>query len=339
MRTNPRLLEMGIAALIVVAAVAFTAGDAIAQPPWANDGKYKPDMDLIANPLAAPNVWRQITLRRGSYNLHYHTYWGFRMEHLQALIRLPDKDGNEYYMGTYSQDVDGSVEGGMVFVGKVPANGATGDVIWLDEMNNSHIAGGFNHPGDLLRLGSIVIIAGQNWDGGKGKLDRGNGGQAVLFYDVSNPTAPSYIGKLNACHDGNVLKTHRGDIDTIGLSKQGSRYFLDVNEFRCEANALHPEAEWKVVPRQKDRWSGAPAKFRNANKTDSGRVLVDCCQISWQRFVGNSGETEEVLNLPADLARSSIYAMSHNSLPNGRYCVIAANVESDGDIIFVEHCQ
>lgn len=53
-------------------------------------------------------------------------------------------------MGTYSQNVGGS-EGGMVFVGRVPPGTSTGDVIWCDVLSDGHLAGGYNHPGDLRR--------------------------------------------------------------------------------------------------------------------------------------------------------------------------------------------
>ena len=124
----------------------------------------QPEMEVVLRPDLEPDPAqiRTITLAENGFRLDYHSILFQRTEHLQAMIRLPDSNGNEYYMGTFSQDC---VEDdcGMVFVGEVPPGALLGDVIWMDILNSSHPALAFNHPGDLHRIGDYVIIAGQNW--------------------------------------------------------------------------------------------------------------------------------------------------------------------------------
>lgn len=52
-------------------------------------------------------------------------------------------------------------EGGLVFIACKYSNGSA-KVIWSDELNNNHLGGGYNHPGDIRQYGNIVVIAGQN---------------------------------------------------------------------------------------------------------------------------------------------------------------------------------
>jgi len=113
---------------------------------------------------------------------------------------LPDANGKRYYMGTYSQNCNDS-EGGMVFVCELTPGETIGQVIWCDVLNR-HVAGGYNPPGDLRRIGST----GQNWHGTAASLPVklveadamhiGDGGNLVLFYDVSDPARPFYFGKM-----------------------------------------------------------------------------------------------------------------------------------------------
>lgn len=139
-----------------------------------------------------------------------------RMEHMQDIVRLPNSGGHEYYMGTWSQDC-GKDEGGMIFVVKVSRGGSSGEIVWFLELDDSDEEGkgiyGINHPGDIRRWGDLVAIAGQNWDGGDGVLKEGNGGNAVLLFNVSNPASPRFLSKEN--HND----TRDRDIDALALTQ------------------------------------------------------------------------------------------------------------------------
>lgn len=174
----------------------------------------------------------RITFSRKGFPLHYHEIFGNRRQHLQDMIRIPDDhQGNRCFMGSFSQNVSDS-EGGMMFVAKTTPDSSHGEVVWMDELNNKSLAGGFNHPGDLRRVGHIVVTAGQNWDPAANdipfadKMHPGNGGQAILFYDVSNPTRPNYVGKLSQfLHDGYWVALDT-DIDTITVLQHEDYYYL-----------------------------------------------------------------------------------------------------------------
>jgi uncharacterized protein YuzE len=204
---------------------------------------------------------KTIKFKKNGYPLDYHSCYSYRLMHLQAMLRLPDFEGKRYYMGTYSQSVasDGS-EGGMVFVGEWDGKSEFGNVTWCDVFNNNHRGGGFNHPGDLRLLDNVVVIAGQNWDNTDypfcKKLHRGNGGQFVLFYDVSKPDSPYYMGKLNSCWKDNVEYKIQGEIDEVSISKSGDYYYLSFNEIKCKSKSINPDARWELI--EGNFWIKAP---------------------------------------------------------------------------------
>ena len=318
----------------------------------------KPEMDVVLRPDLEPDPdkTRRIHLAENGYPLDYHTYFGFRTEHLQAMIRLPDSNGKEYYMGTFSQDCEGD-DCGMVFLGEVEKDQEFGNVMWMDYLNSGHPALGFNHPGDLHRIGDYVVIAGQNWDECWGAycLDVGGGGQAVLFYDVSDPASPSYVGKLNTCWDRDEIKGHNGDIDTIGLAKIGSTYYLSFNNLRCESDSFHPYAHWEVVAEAASP-GDSPVKFVHEGTTYVGKaevsnpcneLLPNVCTclssnyIIWKAYTDNDFNT-----LEARLATKKRYYDYHcadakavSTLPDGTYCTISADVHSDTRMNLVMQCN
>ena len=64
----------------------------------------------------------------------------------------------------------------------------------------------------------------------------GNGGQNILFYDVSNPARPEFKGKLNSCWDGSNNKSWVGKegIDYVTAAKAGDYYYLSFNGINHE---------------------------------------------------------------------------------------------------------
>jgi WD40 repeat protein len=205
------------------------------------------------------------------------------------MIRLPDENGKQYYMGTFSQNCS-DTEGGLVFVAELVPGETDGKVIWWEELNNRHRAGGFNHPGNLRRLGHTVVIAGQNWAGTKASrfavknmgadpMNMGNGGEYVLFYDVSNSSTPKYMGKLNSCWKGLEVLTAANDIDDLTLSKVGKYYYLWFNGHKnigvkCRSEILSPEANWELIEEGKDEGC-SPLVFNIDGVQYSGGAKID----------------------------------------------------------------
>jgi hypothetical protein len=292
---------------------------------------------------------RKITFEKNGFQLDKHCISnpvpfteGFghclRWQHLQDMIRLSDANGKEYYMGTFSQNCS-DTEGGMVFVAEVNKGGSSGKVMWLDELNNKHRAGGYNHPGDLRRVGNTVIIAGQNWDKTYpigDPMDIGNGGQNVLFYDVSNPAAPKYTGKMNRCQ--NVVAT--SDIDAIAAVKVGSTYFLLFNgvpggSVTCKCNEFSANGNWELV---QDANLG---EICNIEYSYEGLKTVGGTRL--QKQAGNTVIAFDIIDTKCKRTSTVVLPIPATSFGDGttfnismfnsnRAAVVYANVESDDRI-------
>jgi hypothetical protein len=304
------------------------------------------------------NEIKKYTFDKNGYDLDYHEVAGQRWQHLQDMIRLEDKDEKRYYMGTFSQNCSDE-EGGMVFVAELPYDSESGKVIWCDVLHNNHESGGFNHPGDLRRIEETVVIAGQNWDGGNfaplsntfgDEMKEGKGGQAVLFYDVSTPSEPKYMGKLASYKDkdGNDVPIEK-DISEIHCggwwSDHSSRYYLSIDgdEIKLKAEKFTPDAQWVLIESGKDTGGGgSPVSFagvKGGARLDGDRVLFD-------KLVFYEGNSESNIWRNSDkVKRETVFAS--NRIPKtsfgdgttftlnrdrGSNCIVYANVESDDQI-------
>jgi hypothetical protein len=323
-----------------------------------------PSMYLVKY-LQFKNEIRRITFDKNGFPLNYHSIFGNRWQHLQDMLRLPDLNGRQYYMGAFSQNCSDN-EGGMVFVGEV-ISGNSGKVIWMDELNNRHPAGGYNHPGDLRRIGNVVVIAGQNWDGGGIKtnsvegffksvgskvgqgvadgMDRGNGNpQNVLFYDVSDPSRPVYMGKINSCWKGNEKYRSPGDIDTLSAAKSGEYYYLSFNGIKCRSKFFTPDARWELIEIGDD--SGSVPAFFSYNgvnyvggaRVDNGtNVVYEKLQFSPEQSL-LTDQTNKVSRV--DITTSVIpkhsfpsgATFSLSSFEDEKSYMVITNVESDNQI-------
>ncbi len=328
-----------------------------------------PKMDVLTNTNFIQSI-RKISFNKNGCPLDYHSIAGNRWQHLQDMIRLPDTNGYQHYMGTFSQNCSDN-EGGLVFVAQITESaknaGQSGKVIWWDELNNKHLAGGFNHPGDLRRIGNIVVIAGQNWDGGSISTDsfedffkslgskigqefadqmhRGSGGQGVLFYDVTNPAHPKYLGKMNSCRKGNeVMTTNGSDIDMVTAAKSGDYYYLSFNGLKCRSKVFLPNADWEFVEAGNDG-SPSPVLFSHDSQHIVGdAVLKDGDRVVFQKLEFSPGSdqlTAETIHvtrtdvISSTIPKSSLpdgATFSLSVMPNGRGHCVFANVESDNHI-------
>jgi hypothetical protein len=297
------------------------------------------------------NLIRRVNFNKNGYPLDYHSMAGDPWQHLQDMIRLPDANGNHYYMGTFSQNC-ASDEGGMVFVCGVKP-GEQGKVVWLDELNNSHLAGGYNHPGDIRRIGNIVVIAGQNWEGttgtdagvffGADEMHRGKGNkQNVLFYDVSNPAKPRYLGKLNSCMDGTVRKTVSGEIDEVFAIKLGDYYYLSFNGLKCRSKIFFPHDQWEFVEAG-GVGSPSPVVFPLKGKQYTGTATYNkaTSEVVFAEKTFPTVNNKTVASVTSPIPRHSFSdksTFSLSTLPDGKGYILFTNVESD-DRIEIEEIE
>jgi len=315
-----------------------------------NKQPAQPQMDTLKS-LEPSTTIKKMLFGKGSCPLNYHSSFGYRWQHLQDMIRLPDANGHQYYMGTYSRSCGPNLltpvsQGGLVFVAKIAPNEDFGEVIWCDELSNNHIAGGFNHPGDLRRIGNIVIIAGQNWDTTKTvkhlianvgePLVCGSGGQGVLFYDVTNPEASKYMGKMHYCRKGEEIIPVSEEIDMVTAVKDGEYYYLSFNGIRCRSKFFSPQADWELV-RQGDKGnSPSPVHVKCDSDDFVGYAYhhVSEFKILFYEFKTDSEFAKtEIENFRQDIKAIQTFSekptFSLNVLPDGTGYGVYANVESD----------
>jgi hypothetical protein len=301
----------------------------------------------VVNSLQFDGNLRKIAFSKEGCPLDYHSIAGVRWQHLQDMVRLPDANGNEYYMGTYSQNCS-NTEGGLVFVATVKKGEQVGKVIWWDELNNQHEAGGYNHPGDLRRFGNMVVIAGQNWAGGKfanftenfgaDKMKQGNGGSQVLFYDVTNPAAPKYVGRLRECKlDGQSVQVTQ-EIDKISVTKVGDKYFLSFNGFAggfktCKCDQLTADGNWELVDGKPYLNGLSNIDYQWNGQTIAGAAAsISPTMLMFYGLDNNGTLTEKTVAPVAGTSFGSGTTVNISALQDGRAAVVYTNVESDGHI-------
>ncbi len=234
-----------------------------------------PGQNPIANRLGTWDSTRQaedLTWRTNGAVVGRYTECGVsgiykkRVWHTQSMVQLPSKNGRAYFART-----DSFRRQGAFYVMRTdldaydPATdyavntaGTDGEVVYVDYFNGNSRIGDWNHPGDMSVVGNILIIAGQQWYSDYweicGEFNESEGspltttdyerflGQdadAVLFYDVSNPERPQYLGKIRESEfgyggrdaiDGVALsKTSNGLWDLMVGGKQGTKHFRTVS--------------------------------------------------------------------------------------------------------------
>ncbi|MCB0127759.1 MAG: hypothetical protein KDE58_36090, partial [Caldilineaceae bacterium] len=166
----------------------------------------------------------------------YASCFGNRYWHTQSMVQLPSKDGHAYFART-----DSFRRLGSFYVLKSDADaydpvndyvkdtaGTDGAVVYLDQYWSGSPIGDWNHPGDMSVVGNLLIIAGQQWHSSNwffcdeyddlfdNDFYEGQDADAVLFYDVSDPERPKYLGKIT---EGELGFSGQNAIDAVGLSK------------------------------------------------------------------------------------------------------------------------
>lgn len=329
---------------------------------------YTPESEMVMNLNFQPTS-RTIKFEKNGFPLDYHALFGNRWQHMQFITRLPDANGHQYYLGTYSQNCKND-EGGMVFVGELTPGSNMGKVIWMDELNRNHESGGYNHPGDIRRIGNMVIIAGQDWSGtnisnfavnwaagdAMGLCSTDPRHENVLFYDVSNPASPRYVGQMNSCWEDDVLRTLAPgkDIDSISAGKSGDYYFLSFNGMMCRSRTFNPSEPWEFIDTRPIGDADA-VRFTSGGKEYDGVATYGGGKINYQemvyhdyaprpnvltqatKHVGRSHVTTgsaTAATKPTEDMDGSTFSFS--ALPNGKSYIILGDVHSDEYMTAVE---
>ena len=177
-------------------------------------------------------TWR----RNGAPVGRYVTCFGERYWHTQAMVQLPSKNGRAYFART-----DSFRRHGLFYVMRTDADaydpvrdyvkdtpGTDGEVVFLDEYWSGSPIGDWNHPGDMAVVGNLLVIAGQQWHSDQaGVCDEFDfpdtndtfewqDADAAVFYDVSDPENPKYLGKIS---EEDIGFGGRDAIDAVGLYK------------------------------------------------------------------------------------------------------------------------
>ena len=94
------------------------------------------------------------------------------------------------------------------------------------------------------------------------------------------------------------------------------------------SDSFHPDAHWEVVA-EVGSPGDSPAKFIDGGITYVGKASVGDVSITWRAYTDNFNTLADVLTI----AKQNIdYDPDHktlSTLPDGTYCAISTDVESD----------
>lgn len=202
------------------------------------------------------------------------------VEHAQAAARLPDKDGNAYFMFTGSANYVGiiwvvEVKGINAIAPQHLTDYTEANIVWwstlddcgsFEECNQQNNEGNFNHPARISVAGNAVAVAFQNYVFGQythdgeaprivrtlgsdtefPKLPKIMGYDSVGFYDVSNPKKPEFIRKLVGSDSETWGGKRQLDFEEISVVDYSTTYIdKDGDERPCyqydsEDDATYP---------------------------------------------------------------------------------------------------
>jgi hypothetical protein len=161
--------------------------------------------------------------------------------HAQHTVRLPNKNGRAYVVVSNSDKTGGAVNAtpsGHVIIYRTDRapdpvtdlirpstrpDGTHGEIVWEHEFNHDSPIGAWNHPCKMEVIGNLLLVSAQQWDGGNcaAEAGRGSDDEAILFFDVRNPEAPKYWGKLTKTELGISV------VEAVALVKAGDRWILN----------------------------------------------------------------------------------------------------------------
>jgi len=240
MRTNSGIFKFGLVIML-----AFTTSNAMAQQneeltnpsnPIATDsGNWGPSSELEFLSFSNP--------KKRFWGNFYDTVFLTNIEewHGQHVVRLPNKDGRAYFMVSQSREHNGYITVLRTDLGVLDPitdlivpnkftgtdnygmkwSKPVGEYVWQEVFTgkyngNINPHGNWNHPGKMEVIGDVLLVAAQNWTHGS----IGTSMDEVLFYDVSNPEKPNYMGGITSQELG--VK----EISTVALVRAPNNGYL-----------------------------------------------------------------------------------------------------------------
>jgi len=161
--------------------------------------------------------------QNGLWPVHYESCFTEPLFHPQHVKRLPNKEGRAYFMIPGSRAHNGYISLLETNPGELdpvtdlvrpgPNGAPIGKIIWQDVFTGVfnqtyNPIGNWNHPAKITVMGGVMLVVAQNWSEGKAAnvctngtsnpYQRGTSEDAILFYDVRDPSHPVYWGIMNA---------------------------------------------------------------------------------------------------------------------------------------------
>ncbi|MFT4789092.1 MAG: hypothetical protein ACI95X_001925, partial [Paraglaciecola sp.] len=269
------------------------------------------------------------------YGVSYHTSGYLTIIEMDAdaldpvhdvLINTLGKDGKFVYEEVYSDNRDRARSEYEVQINANP-----------DAFVISNI-GDWGHPAKMVSYGNLLMMVGQTWQPLSGA--EGNSLDAIVFYDVSNPKRPKYLGKLdsqqldvlqyNLKADGSGELSSEGvslpydgwrKIDKLGMTKtldgyyhmsvmEQNYYCHEDNDCFASANINSGDIAGPAIYRGNYHYKGADIKNFNGWVQDPhGKFYLAAAQ-------GEAFRSREIY-AEAPLASEPCYDENYQPVPTG----------------------
>ncbi len=158
------------------------------------------------------NLWVQNPSGSGLRGIWYEEcLQSAKLWHVQHVVRLPNKNGEAYFMMSNS-DYAGDGRGGFLSLMKfsadrvdendlIIANTQGGDAekgtfIWEDQFNDSNPIGYWNHPARMEVVGGLLVVAMENFDPFGCSGGNLTSEDALVFYDIRDPEHPRHLATI-----------------------------------------------------------------------------------------------------------------------------------------------
>lgn len=164
---------------------------------------------------------------------------GVKLEHIQDVQPIGDwSTGSGYLFVTHNQDNFGhlfvlktnNVVGAPNDQELYGLPGVDGQGVWYRRLFAPPCSqeGSYNHPGDIALVGNIIVVAAQNWNGNACTTNIWSPAtpDAVLFYDVSDPENPVYLGKIPI----SAVAPQLSELSNLTAGKIDNYYYMRLGD-------------------------------------------------------------------------------------------------------------
>ncbi len=220
--------------------------------------------DTESTPVGNPNRTLYDVLDFAKNGFHGQEYiecgtwpWIYPHLHPQHIVRLPNKNGQAYFMVSQSDSdwTNNTLPGGRISLyrsdsqvdssDRVPnVSGVDGRIVWDQHFKAGAFpagqGGAWNHPCKMDVLGNVLVVSMQNWNGAVCADGRGTQADAIVFYDVRDPANPRYWGKITREELAASAGASLGPIDDVTLLHTGGEWVLTVQGHWWRTGSVYP---------------------------------------------------------------------------------------------------